>query len=113
MKIMHGIVANETQNFDWGRVRVSASGDAYDLAGVTALSCCFLNDDGTELSLALGSGITIIQAAAGKLVLELTAAQTALLAVTDHETLELSITKVGDPVKLQIQDAYSVKASEC
>lgn len=90
-----------------------SSGDPYDLSATSALSTCFLNADGSELSLSLGSGVTIVTAAAGKLSITLTSAETALLATLSDQTLELSITQNGLVTKTQIPNAYSVIDGLC
>lgn len=87
--------------------------DPYDLTGVTALTTCFQNDDGSELMLTLSSGISILSAVLGKIQIVLTSAQTALLRTVQLHTLELSITTTGDPIKVQIPDAYSVVQTVC
>lgn len=89
------------------------TGNIYPLTGATALSTCFENTDGTELMLALGSGVSIIDAAAGKLQISLTSAQTALLRTGLANTLELAVTFTGDPLKIQIPEAYDVLQTVC
>lgn len=91
------------------------TGDPYDLTGCTALTTCFLKDDGTELSLSLGSGITIVNALFGKIQIVLTAAQTMLLRPLTSGNLELAVTipAYADPIKVQIPDAYEVPQGEC
>jgi hypothetical protein len=90
-------------------------GDPVNLTGAAAILCCFEKQDGTELQLGIGTGITVDNALLGKISIAITAAQSALLAVTDHETLELAITLVAgqDPIKIQVTDAYTVVASRC
>lgn len=96
-------------------VRLNQSnGDPYPLTGVTEIKTCLFNSDGSELMLSFtGGAITIVNAAIGKLQVALTAAQTALLLVTDSATLEVSVAFGGDPVKAQIPNAYSVVATIC
>lgn len=90
------------------------SGDPLDLTGVTALSTCFGNADGSELALTLGSGITILSAVIGKIEIDITSAQSTLLTPIVAATLELTITyPSSDPIKIQIPNAYSVIASVC
>lgn len=89
-------------------------GDPFSLVGASAVQTCFKRSDGTSLSLSLGSGVSIVNALLGKLQVALTAAQTALLQVVEYETLELTITLAGpDPIKVQIDSAYSVKLAKC
>lgn len=90
-------------------------GDPIDLTAVAEISVCFQKADSTELTLTkTGGGITVLGSPLlGKIQIALTAAQTALLAVTDHETLEIALTFSGDPQKIQIPSAYSVLASRC
>lgn len=85
----------------------------FDLTGVTAISTCFLNADASELTLSLGSGITLTSAAAGKILVQLSAAETALLATFNLQTLEISITLSGLVTKVQIPNAYSVVDAVC
>ena len=92
-------------------------GDPIDLTTITEISACFVNTDGTELTLRKTTGGVVVVGSPliGKIQLVLTAAQTALMAITDHETLEIDLTfGVGvDPIGMQIRDAYSVIASRC
>jgi hypothetical protein len=87
----------------------------YDLTGLTAASTCFDNADGTELVLTLVAGIVVVgNAILGQLAINLTAAQTALLAQVDNGTLELSLTfGSSDPVKCQIPNAFQVLSAAC
>lgn len=95
-------------------LRVRSSGLPYDLTAVTAMTCCFQNDDGTDLILTLGSGLSVSGSAVlGQLLVTITAAQTALLALVDNATLTLRLTKTGDPFPLVIENAYSVVPNGC
>ena len=87
--------------------------DPFDLTGLTALTCCFQNSDGTELMLSLTSGLSVLTAVLGKIQLSLSAAQTTLLNEVEQATLELTLTFAGDPIKVQIPNAYTVVASGC
>ncbi len=88
--------------------------DPFDLTGVSAITCCFMKQDGTDLVLSLGSGISIVgNPLLGKLLITLTAAQTALLNEVAFATLELAITFSGDPLKVQILNAYEVVTADC
>lgn len=91
------------------------SGDPISLALATAVTTCFLNTDGSELMLGLGTGITIVgDANLGKLQISLTAAQTALLSVQKYLTLEITIViSGGDPIKVQIPQSYNVLQTVC
>lgn len=95
------------------RLLNSETRDYYDLTGLTALTTCFQNEDGTELMLTLSSGISVLNATAGKIQITLTAAQTAALRVVQCATLELALTFTGDPIKTQIADAYDVAQTVC
>lgn len=91
-------------------------GDPVDLTGVTEISTCFQNTTGAELVLTkTGGAITVLGSPVlGKLSIALTAAQTALLALTDTDVLELALTyPSSDPIGIQIPQAYSVVASQC
>jgi len=92
------------------------SGDPYDLTNCTAMQCCFQNDDGTEVTLALNSGVSIVSAPAGKLTITLTSIQSALLRVLQLATLEIAFTLSTDPnnmLKVQVPQAYNVIQSQC
>ena len=92
------------------------SKDPLDLTGITAISTCFLNDDGSELSLSLAGGEIAVYGnpVLGKISITLTAAQTALLAVDDRATLQVAFTYgAGQPIVLQIPMAYSIIATDC
>ena len=89
--------------------------DPVDITGATEIKACFTNQDWTQLELSLTGGqIQVLSGILGKVQLNLTAAQTALLAMVENETLELLI-KIGmnDPVKVQIQNAYSILETIC
>lgn len=91
-------------------------GDPVDLTGVTEIVTCFQNTDGTEVTLTLtGGAVTILgNPILGKIGIQITAAQTTLMKVTDGDTLELAITYgSADPVKTQIPNAYAVLQSQC
>lgn len=91
--------------------------DPFDLTSIYDIQTCFHNADGTELMVGkVSGGITIVgNPLLGKILIALTAAQTALLAVSDPTTLELAIvpTLGADPVKVSIPLAYSVVQSDC
>jgi len=90
-------------------------GDPIDLTGITEIESCFDNADGTELSLLETTGGIVILGSPllGKIQLVFTSAQTALLAIVEHETLELKLTYAGDPQKILVKDAYAVVSSRC
>jgi hypothetical protein len=90
--------------------------DPLDLTGVTAITTCFAKADGTELMLALNSGISFVgNPLLGKLLITITAALSALLAPIDGAELELKITFPGntDPTIFKIPNGYSVLAADC
>lgn len=88
--------------------------DPVPLAQFTAISTCFRNYDGTDLSVDLTAGIAIDgDPLLGKLLITLTAAQTTLLYPVDDATMQLSLTTTGDPEKIDIVNAYSVLATLC
>lgn len=89
------------------------TGDPYNLTGATAITTCFQNTDGTELMLGLGTGITVLAATFGKLQISLTAAQTEALKVVVLAILEIAVTFSGDPIKVQIENAYNVLQTQC
>ena len=97
------------------RVMHAVTMEPVDITGAVEVTCCFLNNDGTELSLSLSAAqIQVLSGILGKLQVNLTAAQAAALAVVDYETLEFAIT-IGatDPFKVQIPAAYSVIPAGC
>ena len=116
IKIIQGSKAQLTVRLYQGANGVI--GDPIDLSGATLISTCFQKMDGTELMLtsASGGGIVVLgNPLLGKIQLALTSAQSAQLAITDHETLELALTYgIGmDPQKIQIPEAYAVLVSRC
>ncbi len=93
-----------------------ATGDPLNLAGVTEITTCFQNADGTELMLTYtaSGGITVVSTVLGKIQVALTAEQTALLLVTEEAaTLEVGVDLGNGPMKVQIANAYSVLQSVC
>lgn len=87
-----------------------------NLAAVNNVSACFRNEDGTLLELTSdpAAGVTIIDAATGKIEIEISAAQSDLLALVKNETLEITLDfGSGNIDKVQIKNAYSVLASLC
>lgn len=92
-------------------------GDPIPLTPMYDIKSCFMNADGTELTLSLlTGGITILgDANLGKLSIAMTAAQTALLQLIDSGTLEVDLiaTMGADATKIQIPQAYSVVQSVC
>lgn len=91
-----------------------SDGEPLDLSTVTEITTCLLNTDGTELMLSLtGGDITVLNAAIGKIQIELSDAETADLAVVDSETLELAVDLGDGPLKSQISNAYSVIQTIC
>ena len=91
----------------------AATGERYDLTPVTVLTACFERQDGTSLTLGIGTGIVVLSAIYGRIQVSITAAQSALLSQVDNATLALSITTTGDPVGVLIPNAYSVVQSPC
>lgn len=90
--------------------------DPVDLTGITQIRTCFQNADGTELMLTYtGGAVAIIgNPILGKLSISLTSAQTALLALVDAGTLQISLVYgSADPIPIQISQAYSVVQSQC
>lgn len=90
------------------------TGNPLSLAGVTALSSCFMKTDGTDLTLSLGSGLTILSEPLGQITVALTSAQTALIATTMTGVFQISIIfGSSDPIILQYPEAYQVVQSVC
>lgn len=90
--------------------------DYYNITGVTAITTCFENVDGTELMLSLGSGITILDATQGKIQVSLTSTQTTPLRTGNAFTMEIALTfpsNPSDPLKVQIPNAYDVSQTVC
>ncbi len=111
---MISIIQGGNKNFTV-RIKSEATGDPLSLAGLVEISTCFLNIDGTELmkTYTASGGITVVSAPLGKIQIALSAAETALLAVVESSTLEISIDLGSGPVKFQIEDAYEVLATVC
>lgn len=89
--------------------------DPVDLTSADHITTCFYNEDGTELNLDVGSGVTVVgPPTIGKLQIGLTAAQAALLNPVNNATLEIAVDfGSGNPTKCQIVNAYSVLESVC
>lgn len=95
-------------------MKTSSLPDPLDLTGVTEITTCFFNQDGTELMPSLTGGeITVTDAIFGKIAIALTAAQTLILAAVDSATLEISIDFGSGVSKVQIPAAYSVIETVC
>jgi hypothetical protein len=90
-------------------------GDPLDLTLVTQISACFAKSDGTDLVVTKTSGKIVVLGSPliGKIQINLTSSETASLATTDRETLELEMVTTGDPSAIQVPDAYSVVPSRC
>lgn len=97
------------------RLRSQSTRDPLDLTGVTEIEVCFQNSDGSELMLSKTDDEISVEGdpKIGKIQVELTAEQTALLLPVDNETLEVSVNLGDGPLKCQIPNAYSVIQSEC
>lgn len=86
----------------------------FDLTGVTDITTCFQNSDGTETMLSLGSGISVVgNPSLGTILINATALQTAKFIPVTGQALELAISFGGDPTKYQIPDAYEVVTGLC
>jgi hypothetical protein len=70
-----------------------ANGDPYDLAGNTEISACFLNANGTTLTVTLGAAAIIVNGidALGSISITLTDAETALLALGENQTFHVLV----------------------
>lgn len=92
------------------------TGDPFDLTGITQITTCFQNQDGTEIMLTLmGGAITVVgNPLLGKIMVSLTSAQTAVLMTVSVTDLELAFQfGSSDPIKSQISGAYLVTQSLC
>lgn len=90
--------------------------DPVDLTGVVSISTCFKNADGTETTLTLTSGLSIVgNPLLGKVQVSYTAAQSALFDPNDAGTLEFSIVPSGggDPWAVQVPGAFVVIPAAC
>ena len=91
-----------------------STNDPLNLTGVTTIESCFLQTDGTELPISLLTGeITILSTTLGKIGIQLTAAETALLQTVQGGTLQLAISFGGDPIIYQLPNAYDVVQNAC
>lgn len=92
-------------------------GDPVDLTTMYDIKTCFQNSDGTETTLSkLTAGIAVVGSPLlGKITVSLTAAQTALLALSDPGELQISLiaTLGADPVKIDVRNAYDVVETTC
>ncbi len=87
-----------------------------DLTGITEISTCFLNDDGTELMLSLtGGNIAIIgDPILGLVAITLTSEMSQDFAVDSSTALQLALEYAnGDPSILKVPGAYSILANDC
>jgi hypothetical protein len=94
------------------------TGDPFDLTTCTALSMCLKNTDGTELTLTLGAGLTVVTPATiGKIQVDVTSVQSALLNPSAPGTwfdLQLTVTLASsDPFKVQFWKAVQVIQTLC
>lgn len=89
------------------------SGDPFILTGATDIQTEFLSLDGSILTLGLvAGGVSVLSAEFGKVSIQLTAAQTALLQTVSLATLQVSVSFGGDPAACQIANAYSVVSAQ-
>lgn len=84
------VVQGEDKTIDL-KIRDSDN-DPFDLTGYTTIVAKFKNTDGSLLSLAVGTGVTVLSAVLGRLQLNLSDAQTALLKAGEFLDFELQIT---------------------
>lgn len=85
------------------------NGDPYDLTGYSAIEAKFKNTDGTLLTLAVGTGVTVVSAILGRIQLSLTDLQTAELKAGDFMDFEVKITIGTSTQIVQFLRMLSVK----
>jgi hypothetical protein len=93
------------------RVVNKSSGDPVDLTGLSGsnISLKLPNEDETQLSLTVGSGLTVVSATGGKIQVNVTDTQSALLKAKDGQSMELTIINGSNTSKVQFLNMLNVK----
>jgi hypothetical protein len=81
-----------------------------DLTGITAATAQFGNADGSTLTLSLAGGDIAVDASNRVLSITLSAARSALLAVGDTQSWEVSVTIAGKTTIVQFIEQLAVRA---
>lgn len=87
--------------------------DPLDLTAATVISACFPNEDNTELTLGLGTGIAVVSGILGKLSVTITAAQSALLAPRDRMSIDFVVTIAGKVQTYTVPRALTILDRSC
>lgn len=85
----------------------------YDLSSVTAATACFINADDSSLSLTLGSGVSVLDAVAGKLRVSISDTESALLKANEEASFEVQIDESGDKQSFQFIESLCIKERIC
>lgn len=94
------------------RLRES-TGDPLDLTTATDIHTCFLNLDGTKLALSVGSGVSVVSAVLGKILITVTAAQSALLRPVVNGDLEVTVDMPSNKRKKLFERVLTIQKSAC
>ena len=95
-------------------IQLNLNGDPLDLSGMgTTVSVCLPNEDGSELTLTLGAGISLLAAQFGKIVFTISAAQSALLALRDRMDLDFVTVIAGKTQTYSVPRALTVLDRSC
>jgi len=81
--------------------------EPFDLTGATC-AVKFMKTDGTILSKSIGSGVTVVSAALGKVSVTLSTSDTALLTQAELQTIEAVLVKAGITYKVLFLKALTV-----
>lgn len=81
-----------------------------DVTAATAINARFKNANQTILTKTLSLGVTIVSGPAGKIKVDLSVAETALLNVRDDQDFEVEFVIAGKTTVVQFLKAISVKS---
>lgn len=87
--------------------------DPLDISAATVITACFPNEDGSELTLGLGTGITLLYGPLGKLTATITATQSALLAPRDRMDVDFVVTIAGKTQTYSVPRALTILDRSC
>lgn len=89
------------------RVISKTSEEPYDLTGA-AITAKFMKTDGTALSKAVGTGITIVNPLAGKMEISLSDTDTTLLKDGEYQDFEIAVTISSNTSILQFRKVLNI-----
>lgn len=103
------IEAGEEKNVDVHLIDADTD-EVVDLTGATEVKARFVNQDGTVLEKLLATGVSVLSIAGGKVRVNLTEAETALLRVGEKQDFEVEAIVGGVSTICRFQRALTVKA---